>query len=66
VILSIDGRVPTSGSHATRILSSYQAGEKVKLQVMRQKKKINVEAMVPDRHMKVVEPVASADSDDDQ
>jgi S1-C subfamily serine protease len=66
VILSIDGREPTSGSHATRILSSYQAGEKVKLQVMRQKKKINVEAMVPDRHMKVVEPVASADSDDDQ
>jgi len=66
VILSIDGREPTSGSHATRILASYQAGEKVKLEVMRQKKKMTVEAMVPERHMKVVEPLAFADSDDDQ
>jgi C-terminal processing protease CtpA/Prc len=49
VILSIDGREPTSGSHATRILASYQAGEKVKLQVMRQRKKMNLEATVPDR-----------------
>jgi predicted metalloprotease with PDZ domain len=66
VILSIDGREPTSGSHATRILASYQAGEKVKLDVMRQKKKMTVEAMVPERHMKVVQPLALADSDDDQ
>jgi C-terminal processing protease CtpA/Prc len=72
VILSIDGREPTSGSHATRILASYQAGEKVKLEVMRQKKKMSLEAMVPQRqHMKVVEPLALADivdiadSDDD-
>jgi PDZ domain-containing secreted protein len=50
VILAIDGREPTSGSHATRILGSYQAGEKVKLQVMRQRKKMNLEATVPDRH----------------
>jgi S1-C subfamily serine protease len=49
VILAIDGREPTSGSHATRILASYQAGEKVKLQVMRQRKKMNLEAVVPDR-----------------
>jgi C-terminal processing protease CtpA/Prc len=66
VILSIDGREPTSGSHATRILASYQPGEKVKLEVMRQKKKMSVEAMVPERHMKVVQPLALADSDDDQ
>jgi C-terminal processing protease CtpA/Prc len=65
VILSIDGREPTSGSHATRILASYQAGEKVKLEVMRQKKKLTVEAMVPERHMKVVQPLAFAASDDD-
>jgi C-terminal processing protease CtpA/Prc len=65
VILSIDGREPTSGSHATRILASYQAGEKVKLEVMRQKKKMTVEAIVPERHMKVVQPLAVADSDDD-
>ena len=31
VILAIDGREPTSGSHATRILSSYQPGEKISL-----------------------------------
>ena len=35
VILAIDGREPTSGSHATRILGSYQPGEKVTLRVMR-------------------------------
>jgi len=27
---------------------------------------MTVEAMVPERHMKVVEPLAFADSDDDQ
>ena len=32
VILSIDGRKPTSGSHATRILRSYQPGEKLTMQ----------------------------------
>jgi S1-C subfamily serine protease len=65
VILSIDGREPTSGSHATRILASYQPGEKVKLEVMRQKKKMTLEAMVPERHMKVFQPLAFAESDDD-
>jgi C-terminal processing protease CtpA/Prc len=66
VILSIDGREPTSGSHATRILASYQPGEKVKLDVMRQKKKMSLETMVPQRqHMKVVEPVALVESDDE-
>jgi C-terminal processing protease CtpA/Prc len=65
VILSIDGREPTSGSHATRILASYQPGEKAKLEIMRQKKKTTVEAMVPERHMKVVQPLALADGDED-
>jgi len=65
VILSIDGREPTSGSHATRILSSYQPGEKVKLDLMRQKKKMTVETMVPERHRKAAEPLAFADRDDD-
>ncbi len=49
VILAIDGRVPTSGSHATRILSSYQPGEKISIKVMRQQKTINVEATLPER-----------------
>jgi S1-C subfamily serine protease len=58
VILSIDGREPTSGSHATRILASYQPGEKVKLQLMRQRKKMNIEVLVPDRHHSPAEPLA--------
>ena len=64
VILSIDGRQPTSGSHATRILASYQPGEKVKLEVMRQKKKMTLEAMVPERHRRAPEPVARASGDE--
>ena len=36
VILAIDGREPTSGSHATRILGSYQPGEKITLRIVRQ------------------------------
>jgi len=50
VILAIDGREPTSGSHATRILSSYQPGEKVSVKVMRQQKTMNVETKLPERH----------------
>jgi predicted metalloprotease with PDZ domain len=61
VILAIDGREPTSGSHATRILASYQAGEKVKLQLMRQRKKMNVEAIVPERHTGASDPLAFSD-----
>lgn len=62
VILSIDGREPTSGSHATRILASYQPGEKVKLQLMRQRKRMNLEAIVPERHRSAMEPLALEDS----
>ncbi len=49
VILAIDGRVPTSGSHATRILGSYQPGEKISIKVMRQQKTLNVETTLPER-----------------
>jgi S1-C subfamily serine protease len=49
VILAIDGREPTSGSHATRILSSYQPGEKVSLRIVRQHKNMDVETTVPDQ-----------------
>lgn len=48
VILSIDGRKPTSGSHATRILRSYQPGEKVSMKVMRQKKPMSLEVTLPE------------------
>jgi predicted metalloprotease with PDZ domain len=63
VILAIDGREPTNGSHATRILGSYQAGEKVKLQIMRQRKRMTVEATVSERHMHTPEPLAFGDRD---
>jgi predicted metalloprotease with PDZ domain len=49
VILSIDGRKPTSGSHASRILRSYQPGEKVALRVMRQKKAVDLNVILPER-----------------
>lgn len=68
VILDIDGRVPTSPSHAFRILSSYQPGEKLKLNVMRQKKRLTFDVVIPDepvkrsrfelRHHRPVEPHA--------
>jgi PDZ domain len=48
VLLDIDGRVPTNPGHAFRILGSYQSGEKVKLGVLRQKKRMNVEVTIPE------------------
>lgn len=47
VILAIDGREPNSGSHATRILGSYQPGEKITLRVVRQHKTVDLETTVP-------------------
>jgi predicted metalloprotease with PDZ domain len=49
VILSIDGRVPENSSHATRILRSYQPGEKIQLKIMRQKKSMELEGTLPER-----------------
>lgn len=47
VILSIGGREPIDGSHVIRILASYDPGEKVTLQVMRQHRKISVASSMP-------------------
>ena len=47
VILAIDGRQPSSGSHATRILGSYQPGEKVTLRIVREHKTLEIEATLP-------------------
>jgi S1-C subfamily serine protease len=49
VILAIDGREPSSGSHATRILSSYQSGEKVTLRIMRQHQTLELQSTLPQR-----------------
>jgi S1-C subfamily serine protease len=47
VILAIDGRQPSSGAHASRILRSYQAGEELKLRIMRERKTLDVAVVVP-------------------
>jgi membrane-associated protease RseP (regulator of RpoE activity) len=47
VLMSIDGRMPESPGHAFRILRSYQPGEKLKLDVLRNRKRINVAVTVP-------------------
>jgi len=45
VIQSIGGREPKSVRHGLQILGSYQAGEKLEIQIMRDKKskKLNIE-----------------------
>jgi S1-C subfamily serine protease len=48
VVIDIDGRVPTNASHALRILSSYQSGEKLKVNVLRMKKRTSFEITMPD------------------
>ena len=48
MIVDIDGRVPSSSSHALRILSSYQPGEKLKLNVLRMKKRMTFDITMPE------------------
>ncbi len=48
VIRKIDGREPTSVRHAMRILGSYQPGEKLELEILRDKKKRTLDIEMPD------------------
>jgi C-terminal processing protease CtpA/Prc len=48
VIQKIDGREPTSVRHALRILSSYQSGESLKIDIMRDKKRRTLSIDMPD------------------
>lgn len=48
VILEINGRSPQSPTHAVRILRSYQAGEKVKIEIMRKRRSRTLEVTLPD------------------
>ena len=48
VIQSIDGREPKSVSHAMRILGSYQSGEQLELQIMRDKRRQTLKIEMPD------------------
>jgi S1-C subfamily serine protease len=49
VIQSIDGRKPEDGAHAMRILRSYRSGEKVNLNVLRQRKPLTLAITMPER-----------------
>lgn len=54
VIQAIDGRAPKDVRHAMRILSSYQGGETLKLEIMRDKKKRTLDVEIPaDQHGKL-------------
>jgi membrane-associated protease RseP (regulator of RpoE activity) len=46
VILDIDGRTPQNGAHALRILGSYQPGEKVAINVLRDRKRVKLSVTV--------------------
>lgn len=48
VVLAVDGRKPSSPSHLLRILRSYDAGEQIKLDVMRNHRRETITATVDD------------------
>ncbi len=56
VIEKIDGRAPTSVRHALRILSSYQPGESLELEIMRDKRKRTLEIEMPDDRSGMIFP----------
>ncbi len=49
VILSVDGRQPTSQSHLLRIMRSYEVGEDMNIEIMRNRIRQTVTVTVPDR-----------------
>lgn len=49
VILNIDGREPSSPAHALRIMRSYEPGETMRIEVMRDKRRQTITATVPER-----------------
>src|SRR5574341_1295622 len=58
VILGIDGRKPSSPSHAMRILRSYDEGETVKIDVMRHQRRTTVTWVVPEQQGMIRTPRA--------
>jgi S1-C subfamily serine protease len=49
VIVSVDGRRPTSQSQLMRILRSYEDGETMRFSIMRQREPMTIEVTVPER-----------------
>ena len=60
VIKNIDGRTPGDLRHAIRILSSYQSGETVNIEILRDKRKQTVTVEVPDNRRSFVVPASPA------
>lgn len=60
VIHSIDGREPASISHAMRILASYQPGEKITLEIMRDKRRKTLDVELPDNRQSFVDDAVAA------
>ena len=56
VIKNIDGRTPSDLRHAVRILSSYESGESVNIEIMRDKRKKTITVEVPDNRRSFVKP----------
>jgi C-terminal processing protease CtpA/Prc len=56
VIQRIDGRDPTSVSHAMRILASYQGGETLEMEIMRDRKREKLSIEVPDNRRGFLAP----------
>jgi hypothetical protein len=56
VIQRIDGREPTSVSHAMRILASYQGGETLEMEIMRDRKREKLSIEVPDNRRGFLAP----------
>jgi C-terminal processing protease CtpA/Prc len=65
VILNIDGRTPKSVSHALRILGSYQAGEGMEIEIMRDKRKRTLEIQMPDNRRSWSMPFGAPKADVD-
>lgn len=63
VIQSIGGRTPNSVSHAMRILGSYQEGEALNIDIMRDKRKQTLKIDVPDhrtgQHFNLTKPAGA-------
>lgn len=62
VIHAIDGRTPASVSHAVRILGSYQAGEQLKIDIVRDKRARTLDIEMPDNRQSRAPFIAPGDA----
>ncbi|MDZ7643213.1 MAG: PDZ domain-containing protein [Woeseiaceae bacterium] len=58
VIQSIDGREPNSVAHAVRILGSYQAGETMEIEIVRDQRRQTPSILIPDNRQSGMAPVS--------